>query len=635
MNKSVPPSGLVGRHLGLLGCVWLLAGTAHAQVPYLTVLTPPRNARSVAPSATVALTFSQPMNAATAAAVQLHSAQRGGVKAATYTGAGATLSVNPADDFLSGETVTVCVPASVRSAGGTAAVPHVYQFTTATGGSGRGHFVPVPATPDIPIPYGVDAMALGDLDGDGDLDVVARYSLSTPNFTTTLSVMQNSGVNSGTFVPVTTFGQGLTGSDFGNIVLGDVDGDGDLDMLAPNYIGGNSNNTIPPRNVVNVRLNDGTGTFTRHPVNADVTIPTTSHFLATGDLDGDGDLDILTTGVSSPTTPSVVNILLNQGVHSGNFAPPASNASVSVPNVGTLVVGDLDGDGDVDFVASNNSEVRLFLNNGNGSFAAPASNGAVPVSSGGGISSMALGDIDGDGDLDLLTLTFVVRNSRATGVVNVLENTGVNSGQFGRSALNWEVPTADAPRTLILGDVDGDGDLDIVAANEGYSPAATSFSVRLNDGAGRFTAPATNADPAVGGSPRWLSLGDVDGDGDLDAVTVNRLLVPVSMGGSSLSVRRNESRPLATTTARLAEDVALYPNPARTVVAVVVPAIAGATHATLALVDAVGRTVRTQSLTLSGAGTPAQVALTGLAPGLYRVRVQAGGQQLCRTLAVE
>lgn len=81
-----------------------------------------------------------------------------------------------------------------------------------------------------------------------------------------------------------------------------------------------------------------------------------------------------------------------------------------------------------------------------------------------------------------------------------------------------------------------------------------------------------------------------------------------------------------------ANGVAAYPNPAHATVAVSVPAAGSLTTATLTLTDALGRVVRTQSLRLA---TAADLDLTGLAPGLYQVRVQAGGQQWSQRLVVE
>ncbi|MBF9143330.1 T9SS type A sorting domain-containing protein [Hymenobacter properus] len=81
--------------------------------------------------------------------------------------------------------------------------------------------------------------------------------------------------------------------------------------------------------------------------------------------------------------------------------------------------------------------------------------------------------------------------------------------------------------------------------------------------------------------------------------------------------------------------LSLAPNPAHASTTVRLPAVPGATQATLRLLDALGRTVRTQQLPLSSAGLVAELLLQGLAPGLYHLQVQAGGQRASRTLAVE
>lgn len=95
------------------------------------------------------------------------------------------------------------------------------------------------------------------------------------------------------------------------------------------------------------------------------------------------------------------------------------------------------------------------------------------------------------------------------------------------------------------------------------------------------------------------------------------------------------STPLAMAAAQPFIQLSMFPNPARTSTTVYIPAVAGATKAALTLIDELGRMVRSQRLNLPAAGTTTEIPLTGLAPGLYQLRVQAGGQQVSRTLAVE
>ena len=82
-------------------------------------------------------------------------------------------------------------------------------------------------------------------------------------------------------------------------------------------------------------------------------------------------------------------------------------------------------------------------------------------------------------------------------------------------------------------------------------------------------------------------------------------------------------------------DLGLYPNPAHIRATVEVPAVAGATRATITLIDAQGSVVFEQPVSLTEAGGTAEVPLLGRAPGLYRVLVQAGDRRVARTLRVE
>ncbi|OGX89043.1 hypothetical protein BEN47_07890 [Hymenobacter lapidarius] len=82
-------------------------------------------------------------------------------------------------------------------------------------------------------------------------------------------------------------------------------------------------------------------------------------------------------------------------------------------------------------------------------------------------------------------------------------------------------------------------------------------------------------------------------------------------------------------------DLTVYPNPAHIRATVAVPAVAGATRATVTLSDAQGTVVFEQPVSLTEEGGKAEVPLLGRAPGLYRVMVQAGEERVARTLAVE
>ncbi|RTQ50955.1 T9SS type A sorting domain-containing protein [Hymenobacter gummosus] len=152
------------------------------------------------------------------------------------------------------------------------------------------------------------------------------------------------------------------------------------------------------------------------------------------------------------------------------------------------------------------------LNNGSGTFS-----GGQDVAVGQGPFTALLGDVDGDGDLDLLS------SSQTTSAVSLRFNNG--SGTFAPPALaaDGEVAVGAAPVALALGDVDADGDLDFV------SGGSAGLSVRINNGSGLFAPPFANG--TVAGAVSFLALADVDGDGDLDAVSAS--------GNSAVAVRLN------------------------------------------------------------------------------------------------
>lgn len=184
---------------------------------------------------------------------------------------------------------------------------------------------------------------------------------------------------------------------------------------------------------------------------------------------------------------------------SGSFS---GGSDLSVSNqISSLTLGDVDGDGDLDALIGNaaGNTINVCLNNGRGTF----SSGATPSVSY-DPRSVAVGDVDGDGDLDLVTV-----HPGYNGLVGVRLNNG--SGSFSGGT---DLPGFYRPSNVVLGDVDGDGDLDLVVTNLGDN----SVAIQLNSGSGTFSGGSVLA---VGSRPDSVALGDVDGDGDLDIVVAN------------------------------------------------------------------------------------------------------------------
>jgi hypothetical protein len=187
--------------------------------------------------------FSQPLTLASASALQVFSSQQGGRRTQAATPpvvSGSSLVFSPATPFRAGELVHYTVSQQAASASGTLAQPLVGQFTVATAPA-TGLFTP---SSDLAVGQGPVTVVTGDVDGDGDLDLL------TANFAgSAVSVRLNNGQG--------TFGGGSTVALTGNVrslALGDVDGDGDLDLLAPNYSNGTGTTVL-------IQLNNGQGLF--------------------------------------------------------------------------------------------------------------------------------------------------------------------------------------------------------------------------------------------------------------------------------------------------------------------------------------------------------------------------------------
>ncbi|MFN0060685.1 MAG: FG-GAP-like repeat-containing protein [Planctomycetota bacterium] len=364
-----------------------------------------------------------------------------------------------------------------------------------------------------PVAYGAGnftlSLALGDVDGDGDLDVLTANSFPSNGVSMFL------GDGDGTLAPVVHY---QVGGNPQSIKLGDIDADGDLDAVLANsgFLS------------VNLLLGNNDGTFA---ASGSYDAGAGSHYAALGDVDGDGDLDVVAANSISADSGSV-SVVSNFG--DGTFAAPVQHAVESNPQ--TVTLGDVNGDGDLDALTANTglfsvgdtpgSTVSILLGNGDGTLAAQSilEVGLRPRSA-------TLGDVDGDGDVDVLaTNTGEFSYSPMPGetpgtTVSLLSGNG--DGTF---ATQVTQTVGNAPHSVALGDVDGDGSLDAVTAN--YSSNSASFL--FGNGDGTF---ASHVQYAAGTTPIDVALGDLDGDGDLDALTTTFLIF---LAPSTVTVLLNE-----------------------------------------------------------------------------------------------
>ena len=301
----------------------------------------------------------------------------------------------------------------------------------------------------------------------------------------------------------------LPGVQYSRLALGDIDGDGDLDVA----LSGASRAEAPflPRVTVGTNLREffGEDTWVRSFSSAQVGTGKWHGAVSFLDLDGDGKLDLLSSGTSAEDFPFASNMALYPGDGSGGFGD-ASQSLDGLHN-GAMTVADFDGDGDADIMAigadaSETHQTILFVNAG-GSLS--ATDPGLPGIAYGDIEA---GDIDNDGDADLVIAGVTTDGAF---VSNIFANAG--DGTF--TVFGPPLPRLAHPE-IELGDYDADGDLDIAIAGGIASPYLFHSSIHIlrNDGSS-----FVETGVLEGGFFGQIAWGDHDNDGDLDLLAVGRI----------------------------------------------------------------------------------------------------------------
>jgi len=323
-------------------------------------------------------------------------------------------------------------------------------------------------------PYGPGFVALGDFNGDGKADIAFSGAGAEGGFPSVLIVLGN---GDGTFRPPKVLAGGCGWPQA--IAIGDFNGDGKADLAATNSCYGG---------VVDIFLGNGDGTF-QEPVS--YTTGGNPPFIAVGDFNGDGKADLAVSdactleqdlNVFAICVGTSTSILLGNG--DGTFRRGASYNFI-----GSVVVGDFNGDGKADLVAGGG----VLLGNGDGTFQKALSYGVL--------GAVAVGDFNGDGKSDLAAV-----NSDSVSVL-----LGNGDGTF-RVAVNYAA--APSSTSIVIGDFNGDGRADLVSGG----------SLLLGNGDGTFQTAVSYADGFVS---NFTAVGAFRGDGraDLAASTGNGLSV--------------------------------------------------------------------------------------------------------------
>jgi hypothetical protein len=394
-----------------------------------------------------------------------------------------TITLNPDRAFHAGEVLRVSATSGIQNAGAEALEPYGWQFTVSQLPARR--FAGFIDTSAALVEVTGGSVAWGDYDNDTDVDIVLTGYGSGGRVS---KVYRNDG--SGVFSDI---GAALTDVYAGSVAWGDYDNDGDLDML---LTGSGTTGRVSK-----VYRNDG-GVFT------DAALGLTDVYWASGawgDYDNDGDLDILLTGLASADNPV-------SKVYRNDAGSAFTDIGAGLTGVwhASVAWGDVDNDGDLDILLTGATaldpdyipESKVYRNDGASGFTDTAAD-LTDVYWG----SVAWGDYDNDGDLDILLtgldshghpVSRVYRNDGPSGFTDIGAGlTGVHA-----SSVAW-------------GDYDNDGDLDILlsgssAIDPDYIPESRVYR---NDGGGAFTDIAAGLIAVYGSSVAW---GDYDNDNDLD-----------------------------------------------------------------------------------------------------------------------
>jgi hypothetical protein len=358
-------------------------------------------------------------------------------------------------------------------------------------------------------------IAAGDLNKDGKQDLVVANSQSN-----SIGVLLGNGA--GTFLPQasTTVGS----SPFG-VAVGDLNRDGILDVVVAN----------DGANTVSILLGTGTGALTLQP--SSPAVGANPYDIALGDLNRDGALDIVTAN----RIGNSVSVLLGNGT--GGFSPQTSYVVGINPR--GIAIDDLNRDGKLDVVTANqgtqtDSSISVLLGSGTGTLGMAQ---AVPFGTTDGAFGVATGDLNRDSIPDLVIATSNGNN------VKVLFGTG--SGTFTLDPANvYAVGTN--PLRVAVGDVNGDGFLDVATSNW----TGSSVSVLHNTGTGKLLPAASTS---TGAQATGVLLADLSQDGRLD-------IAVASLGSASVKVLLNQTALSTTGALQSASPVAAGAAPASTAV---------------------------------------------------------------------
>ncbi len=382
-------------------------------------------------------------------------------------------------------------------------------------GNGNGTFQPA-ATYDSGSDH-AQSVAVADLNGDGKLDVVVTNECHECSGGV-VGVLLGNG--NGTFQPPVIYGSG--GFDAYSIAVGDVNGDGKPDLLVANEASNEFNYFESwSSGTAGVLLGNGDGTF--QPVISYGLNGHNANFIALADVNGDSKLDLVVANQCATipcSTVGGVDLLLGNG--DGTFQPAATwDTSAVIAN--SVAAGDVNGDGTIDLLVGNAGSVGVLLGKGDTTYR------AAPTLSPGGFfaDSIAVADVNGDGKPDLIVANL------CGGVFNEDDNCGDGGSLVGvllgngngtfQPAVSYNTG-GEYGLSVAVADVNGDGKPDLLVANlcssENCLDNGTGMiGVLLGNGDGTFQSAVSYGSGGL--SATSIAVADVNDDGKPDLLVTN------------------------------------------------------------------------------------------------------------------
>lgn len=348
----------------------------------------------------------------------------------------------------------------------------------------------------VKVPAGASFAPITVLNIGKGLTAVSKLNF-TPQFSPPKTIITNND-----FLEKQEFTTGRAPS---TINSGDFDGDGLLDIVTANYFG---------NSISILRKNTNSGII-GYDENLDIETGLYPQFVEIADMNGDGKLDLLVANSGDNN----FKILINQSNGIGNIQFDVKYSYTTGGNPISLAVSDLNLDGKLDVVVVNQSDNNLsvYLNNGTNDKISFGS--SVKYSVGLDPKSVVIGDVNNDSYND------IVVNNQGARSISVLNNNG-----SGGLLPKVDYITGLLPSSIAVGDLNNDGKLDLIVTHQATTTSFSNVSVLKNTGnafVGQVTYPTDE-------KPYAVKLGDLDGDGKIDITVANN-------GSSNISLYKNIS----------------------------------------------------------------------------------------------